>query len=126
MVIIRRKILLDSLRRNPNAGSTCYSIPGKVNILSCGSITREFQRVYSFTPEPKWLYSYEDLYIRCAYCRALFPIERLESDYVTDNVDEEISIDEICPQCGEPECLGKEFHMQLETVEEALKRKSEY
>lgn len=60
------------------------------------------QTLYSLSPEPKWLYEYEDTIVMCKYCGETFPYTELKADIHID--DGYAYRDCICPHCNQFEC----------------------
>jgi len=129
-MIIKRLIDLNSIKENPDAGRTHYLIPGRTHIIenNDGTISqvRDIQHLYTLEPEPKYLFKYKDLFIKCLYCKQSFHIEELgyEEEYA-DNGDV-FPIWDICPKCGEVDCVTDKGPVRFifETIDEALARKT--
>lgn len=124
MPTIRRLIDLATLKPNPHAGRTTYQVAGRAYEVETPygkERRREVQTIYSMTPEPAWLYSYEPLTVKCVGCGTEFPVEALGSD--SNGLECDDCSDEICPKCGMWECLDS-VRWEFETVAEAQQRQA--
>ncbi len=83
------------------------------------SVNTSIQEIHSLTPQPNWLYEYEDAEVECSICRSEFPWEKLESDYGWD-ADDEIYSNSVCPECGAWECCEIEFEKLSDKELEAI------
>lgn len=77
------------------------------------------QVINSMTPEPKYHYKYLNTKVKCGFCGAKFVHDELQTDWVVGPDGDDIPHDNVCPKCGEIECV----EIKYETIEEALKRK---
>ncbi|MFW9876909.1 MAG: hypothetical protein ACFFG0_27765 [Candidatus Thorarchaeota archaeon] len=70
----------------------------------------EYDTIYSLTPEPRFLYSYENKMVCCNNCKEKFDWKELLSDSLSCFEQEAYSwSDTICPKCGEWDCCKIEF-----------------
>jgi hypothetical protein len=118
---IKRLIDLNTLRKNPNAGSRDFYVVGETYTTENpdGTITTlcGHQHIRTLYPQSDWLFEREALQITCSYCKASFPIEKLEEDWY----DYDWNVSNICPKCKKANCFNDDII--YETIEEALKRK---
>ena len=70
---------------------------------------REVHRVRTLTPEPSYLFAYEEAIVKCEECGAEFVHDEFESDYMPDGVGDEIWSNRICPKCGYWDCCETEY-----------------
>lgn len=146
------KINRNSIRKNPNVGNTKYYIPGhkqeyKTVVETKQYVkfgdkewklishdTKETQRIeqpvqvlHSLSPEPEWLYSYEDSEIECNACgnkSKYSELQEKEIDGYWDNENPDQyyyprTIERICPICDSEECCEIEFEKIEDVVNEA-------
>jgi hypothetical protein len=73
---------------------------------------RDYQTVYSRTPEPDYLYKYTNPFITCSRCLKYVRFKSIIQEYIEDlgHFDE-------CPYCHE----NNTFDYQLEKIEDAIK-----
>lgn len=80
------------------------------------------QTLYTLSPEPEWLYEYEDTQLTCLSCQKSFSHTKLEDYY-----DEDSSNNEICPCCGKWDCIdGEVRNEKIEDVIAELKVAAEF
>jgi hypothetical protein len=96
------KIDRKSIRKNENAGSTTFLVPGRANPDG----TRPVSTVRSLYPVPNYSASYERTEVECKFCHAKFPYDELKEDSPYN--DDEI-FENICPKCENPKCCEIEF-----------------
>lgn len=77
------------------------------------------QIVQSMTPEPEYFYKHLNTKVKCGYCGAKFSHTELQTDWVVGPDGDDIPHDNVCPKCGEIECV----EIKYETIDEALRRK---
>ena len=120
---MRRLIDLSTLKPNPNKGRRDYLFPGKC-VGDGGTMQHvTLARITSLSPEGSWLFRYEDPEVTCVHCEAVFPVSTLIDGPDMDDLGEnDPALFHGCPQCGEWDCLGDDEYVELETVEDALKR----
>ena len=114
-----RRIDINTIRVNPNAGRTTIQIPGRrtVEHTSDGiTIRTEMQEIRTMCPAPKYLFKYEDLIVQCGYCGFAFRVDELEDDWDENGNHYENG----CPWCNRFNCCAK---IELEVIEDALKRR---
>jgi hypothetical protein len=89
-----------------------------------GVLIRYNTQIISHAPEPSHTFQYERLDVECRGCHARFDFSELKEFDGDDGFN-----DEVCPVCGEWSCLeddnGDSPTIILETIEAALRRKSE-
>jgi len=130
------KIDRDSIRVNPNAGKDFIDILGRkresktiikkdtieyyqdglltgqmsntLNLPESITITQtqDIQRLFTLSPEPKYLYKYESPELECEYCYERFYYSELEDrfDDFTDQI-----YDDCCPHCKVAYCCKYEL-----------------
>lgn len=119
-----RRIDLASIRPNPHAGRTQYLVAGKSHeeVSEDGktvSHVRDIHRLYSLTPEPSTLFSYEPMEVVCIHCHTKVNVDDLGSDVMYGD-DGDSTISNICPVCNGADCT--EEGIRYETLKEALVR----
>lgn len=89
-------------------GYNLESIPHIEN----GTINRyqNYQTVYSLTPEPSFIYQYDDCDVECESCGEKFSWKELKSED-DEWYDGYSYSDTICPHCGEWDCCKVEFQL---------------
>lgn len=104
----------ESIRKNPNGGRTKYFIAGRpivknivnhIGKIIGKQIAYDMTEVFNLTPEPSYLYDYEDIEVECEDCGAKFSYKELK-DYYDDYC---AYITNICPKCNSGFCCEVEF-----------------
>lgn len=71
------------------------------------------QKVFTLSPEPEYLYEYQDATVECAYCYSRFHYSLLGEDFETgydeDGYIFEYHINNICPVCKTKDCCQIEW-----------------
>lgn len=121
------KIDRNSIKKNPNAGSKDWLVPGRIETswhIEMGEdekpkvvVTqhRNIQRVYSIFPEPADLFKYIPTQVKCKNCGKKSIHDELESDCLFDG-ENEIYIENICPHCSHPNCCELEYEEMNERI----------
>ena len=111
------KINRSTLRKNPHAGNQCfYRYIGRAEITEIDGelitkITHSWpmEKIYSLTPEPSWLYQYEDTKVCCNLCKVEFFHKELEQFSDEDSDGNYYHNETVCPRCGAFDCCELEF-----------------
>ena len=99
------KVDRDSVKRNPEAGSQGpYFVRG-----SSG-----YQQMWTLSRQPTWLFKYSDCQVTCGECGETFSYKDLTSEDVEEYCDacgmwSEYTRSNICPKCGELECVELDY-----------------
>ena len=74
---------------------------------------QEIEKMYSLNPEPKHLFEYKEIEIKCQHCEESFSNKELKDDwedyYDDDGCRYETHVVNICPKCGVADCCEVEY-----------------
>lgn len=103
------KINRETIRPNPNAGSTIVYIPGRYvkefNDDGSVSIRADYQTIHTLQPQAKFLYEYIPTLVQCAFCYAEF----YHTELATEEYQSYGYSDTVCPKCESFDCCNIEF-----------------
>lgn len=146
------KINRKSIKKNPNAGNTTYHMPlgpteyhktvinTKQYVSNNGidyllvadntetklSLSQPVQTIHTLSPEPDWLYKYEDPEVECKECGNKFKHSELKDEsheYIDeDGFDNWGEIKNVCPICDTQECCDVKF----EKIEDIIREQKCY
>lgn len=118
------KIDRNSIKENPDAGQTSFFIPGAVYKTATGW-ARHIQQCHQMTPDPNYLFNYEDCEVECTYCKEKFSYKDLKSKEAYDfEYDEDYTLYYVCPKCNEPDCCDFEYEKIDDVLNEIRRAKS--
>jgi len=123
----------DSIKPNPDAGSTAVQVPGQATTeitTKDGTVTgitqsRDVYVIHLMEPQGKYLFKYaEQPLAECRYCSEEFPAGLLADEDYYDDESGYTTVDEICPECKQCECLSLSY--KFESIIDAMKEMEEH